>query len=49
VDAGKPISVVMQVPLALMALAVVLIGIWPSLMAWLTAPAASSLLAAFGG
>lgn len=49
VDTGMPISVVMQIPLALMALAVILIGIWPSLMAWLTAPAASSLLAAFGG
>jgi hypothetical protein len=36
-------------PLALIALAVVLIGIWPSLTAWLTAPAASALLAAFGG
>jgi len=46
---GPTIPVLMQVPLALMALAVLVIGLWPSLLSWLAAPAAEALLAAFGG
>ncbi len=46
---GDPLPVVMQVPLLLMGLAVVVIGIWPGVMNWLTAPAGSALLSAFGG
>jgi multicomponent Na+:H+ antiporter subunit D len=37
----------MVLPLALMALAVVAIGFWPSLVEWLTGPAGSALLASF--
>lgn len=46
--AGKPVSAVMALPLLLLSLAVVVLGFWPSLMSWLTAPAASSLLTIFG-
>jgi proton-translocating NADH-quinone oxidoreductase chain N len=46
---GNPLPVVMQVPLMLLALAVVAIGIWPGLMYWLTNLAGSALLVAFGG
>lgn len=46
---GPEIPVLMQVPLALMAIAVLAIGLWPSLLTWLAAPAADALLAAFGG
>jgi proton-translocating NADH-quinone oxidoreductase chain N len=49
VRTGAPLSLAMQTPLALLALAVVVIGVWPGLMAWLTGPAASALLAAFSG
>lgn len=47
--AGGKAPVAMTVPLILMALAVVLLGFWPSLAGWLTAPAGQALLAAFGG
>jgi len=46
---GPEIPVLMQVPLAIMALAVLAIGLWPTLLTWLAAPAADALLAAFGG
>ena len=48
VASGKPLSLAMNAPLALLALAVVAIGVWPGLMTWLTGPAGSALLAAFG-
>jgi hypothetical protein len=32
-----------------MALAVVAIGVWPSLLQWLTQPAGAALMNAFGG
>jgi len=47
--AGKPVSRWMLLPLVLLSLAVVVLGFWPSLLNWLTNPAANSLLAAFGG
>jgi formate hydrogenlyase subunit 3/multisubunit Na+/H+ antiporter MnhD subunit len=48
VHAGKSLPDEMVLPLALLALAVVAIGIWPNLLAWLTTPAGTALLAAFG-
>jgi proton-translocating NADH-quinone oxidoreductase chain N len=48
VRAGKPLPGLMSLPLVLLALAVVVIGMWPSLLEWLTAPAGAALLAAFG-
>jgi formate hydrogenlyase subunit 3/multisubunit Na+/H+ antiporter MnhD subunit len=49
VQAGTSIPGVVLLPLVLLALAVVAIGLWPSLLQWLTAPAGAALLAAFGG
>jgi proton-translocating NADH-quinone oxidoreductase chain N len=49
VRVGEPLPGLMLLPLVLLALAVVVIGMWPSLLEWLTAPAGAALLAAFGG
>jgi proton-translocating NADH-quinone oxidoreductase chain N len=46
--AGKPVSVQMGIPLLLLTLAIVILGFWPTLLSWLTNPAATSLLAIFG-
>ena len=46
---GGKAPAAMTIPLLLMALAVVVLGFWPSLAGWLTAPAGQALLAAFGG
>jgi proton-translocating NADH-quinone oxidoreductase chain N len=48
VRAGKALPDAVVLPLVLLALAVVVIGMWPSLLEWLTAPAGAALLAAFG-
>jgi formate hydrogenlyase subunit 3/multisubunit Na+/H+ antiporter MnhD subunit len=48
VQRGQPLSVLMIAPLALLALAVVAIGLWPDLLRWLSDPAGSALMAAFG-
>jgi proton-translocating NADH-quinone oxidoreductase chain N len=48
VRVGEPLPGLMLLPLVLLALAVVVIGMWPSLLDWLTAPAGAALLAAFG-
>jgi NADH:ubiquinone oxidoreductase subunit 2 (subunit N) len=48
VTAGKPVSVLMGIPLALLVLAVIALGVWPGLASTITDPAASALLAAFG-
>jgi proton-translocating NADH-quinone oxidoreductase chain N len=45
--AGRSIPMAMSVPLVLLAVGVVLIGLYPSMMAWLTQPAGADLLAAF--
>ena len=45
---GEPMPVLMNIPLAVLSLAVVAIGVWPNLVQWLTGPAGSALLAAFG-
>jgi proton-translocating NADH-quinone oxidoreductase chain N len=49
VKAGLPMPIVMIIPLVLLIVAEVAIGIWPSLMNWLTLPASEALIAAFGG
>jgi proton-translocating NADH-quinone oxidoreductase chain N len=49
VKAGKSLPIVMTIPLILLALAVILIGIWPNMLGWLTNAAGASLLIAFGG
>ena len=48
VQGGAPIPVAMSIPLVIFALAIVVIGLMPSLMNWLTEPAAQALLAMFG-
>ncbi|MCC6146859.1 MAG: hypothetical protein IT308_04760 [Anaerolineaceae bacterium] len=49
VESGEPAPQTIVFPLLLLALGVVLLGFAPAWMNWLTGPAASSLLAAFGG
>ncbi len=46
---GRPLPAAMRMPLALLTLAVVAIGVWPSLVNWLTGPAGSAVLAALRG
>jgi proton-translocating NADH-quinone oxidoreductase chain N len=46
---GKPLPFTMGVPLLVMALAIVVIGVWPSLLQGLTGPAGAALVKAFGG
>ena len=48
IQAGKPISATMTVPLMLLMAAVVILGFWPTLVSGLTNGAAAALLAAFG-
>jgi formate hydrogenlyase subunit 3/multisubunit Na+/H+ antiporter MnhD subunit len=47
VKQGRPVPLAMQFPLALLAFAVVVIGVWPALLQWLTGPTGAALLAAF--
>ena len=47
--AGKPLPITMSLPLLAMALAIVVIGVWPSLLQGLTGPAGAALVKAFGG
>ncbi|HVN53240.1 MAG TPA: proton-conducting transporter membrane subunit [Anaerolineaceae bacterium] len=49
VKQGLAIPATMNIPLVLMALAVIVLGIWPDLVSWLTGPGAKAILAAFGG
>jgi proton-translocating NADH-quinone oxidoreductase chain N len=49
VQSGKPVSNFMAVPLLLLGIAIVVIGFYPSLVSWLTDPAAASLVLSFGG
>jgi len=48
VQSGAAIPVQMGLPLLLLSLVVVLFGLWPSLVAWVTAPAGQAVLSAFG-
>lgn len=47
VQQGGPVPISMSIPLVILALAIIVIGVWPSVMSWLTSPAGSALLAAF--
>jgi formate hydrogenlyase subunit 3/multisubunit Na+/H+ antiporter MnhD subunit len=46
---GKSLPLVMSIPLVVLGLAVIVLGVWPSLVNWLTIPAGQALLAGFGG
>ena len=50
VQSGKPLPWIMGIPLVLLSLAIVAIGIWPTLVQWLSAPAGAALVSmtAFG-
>lgn len=45
---GAAVPAVMTIPLVALALLVLLVGMWPGVTYWLTSPAGSALLAAFG-
>ncbi len=47
--AGRMMPTAMLVPVLILIAGVVVLGFWPSLLQWLTGPAGSALLAAFGG
>jgi formate hydrogenlyase subunit 3/multisubunit Na+/H+ antiporter MnhD subunit len=49
VQHGSQIPKLMNLPLVLLAIAVVILGFWPGLVQWLTAPASQILLASMGG
>jgi len=49
VQRGLPLPVAMKAPLILLGLAVVAIGLYPTLLNWLTEPASAAVLSAFGG
>ncbi len=49
VTGGSPLPLTMVLPLAILAAAVVALGVWPNLFNWLTSPASTALLTAFGG
>jgi proton-translocating NADH-quinone oxidoreductase chain N len=48
VEKGHPIPLSMSIPLVILVVAVVILGIWPSLVNNLTAPAGATLLSLFG-
>jgi len=49
IERGHRMPLVMSLPLAALALAVVAIGLWPALASWLTQPAGAALVALFRG
>jgi formate hydrogenlyase subunit 3/multisubunit Na+/H+ antiporter MnhD subunit len=49
VEHGQPLPMTMHIPLVLLALAVIAIGIWPTVVNWLTESAGAALMTAFGG
>jgi hypothetical protein len=46
---GQAVPAAMNAPLLLLALAVVILGLWPALMQELTGAAGAALLSTFGG
>jgi len=48
VQQGEEIPLAMNIPMAALALMIVVIGLWPSLMSWLTEPAGQAILFIFG-
>jgi proton-translocating NADH-quinone oxidoreductase chain N len=49
VQHGAKMPVLLGVPLVVLAATIVVLGLWPGLMNWLTAPAGAALLAGLGG
>jgi proton-translocating NADH-quinone oxidoreductase chain N len=49
VTRGAKLPITMSIPLVVLAVAIVVIGVWPSLLAGLTGPAGVALVKAFGG
>jgi proton-translocating NADH-quinone oxidoreductase chain N len=49
VTRGQAMSWTMSLPLILLAAAIVILGVWPNLLAWMTGPAGTALVKAFGG
>ncbi len=49
VTRGQALSWTMSVPLIVLAAAIVVLGVWPSLLSWMTGPAGAALVKAFGG
>jgi proton-translocating NADH-quinone oxidoreductase chain N len=49
VQHGRQSPITMSIPLILLSVAVVIIGIYPNILSWLTSPAGSVLASAFGG
>jgi formate hydrogenlyase subunit 3/multisubunit Na+/H+ antiporter MnhD subunit len=49
VEGGGRMPATMGVPLVLLAIAIIAVGVWPSLMDWLTVPAGQAVAAMFGG
>lgn len=45
---GNPMGGLMGLPLLVLTVFTIAVGIWPSLVTWLSEPAGASLLAAFG-
>ncbi len=46
---GVSLPISMRIPMAVLAIAVIAVGLWPRLVYWLIIPAGSALSAAFGG
>jgi proton-translocating NADH-quinone oxidoreductase chain N len=49
VEKGQPVAWAMHLPLVVLAVLVVVLGIWPGLIMWLIDPAAAAVMAALGG
>jgi formate hydrogenlyase subunit 3/multisubunit Na+/H+ antiporter MnhD subunit len=49
VQSGAAVSRTMALPMVLLTLAIIVLGIWPTLLSWITGPASASLLKTFGG
>jgi NADH:ubiquinone oxidoreductase subunit 2 (subunit N) len=45
---GEPASLLMRAPVMVLTLSVIVVGLWPGLLSWLSDPAGDILLAAFG-
>jgi len=48
VERGEPASLLMRAPVMVLTLGVIVVGLWPGLLSWLSDPAGDILLAAFG-
>ena len=49
VQGGRPLPLTVNLPLVLLAMAIVVIGLWPNLVSSLTEAAATAVMSAFGG